>query len=56
MIKIYTMTVIQGSITIYSPIMGTKNYLVKVMFLLGLLVFGNIIDNISQPRWFVFSV
>ena len=30
MIKIYIMTVIQGSITIYSPIMGLKSYTVKL--------------------------
>ena len=50
-IKLYCITLIQGGMTIFNANFGEKNYILKLSFLFGLTIFGNLVDNVSQPRW-----
>ena len=50
MFKLYCISVIQGSMTIYNPAMGYNYIYLKMTFLIGMMIFGNIVDNVSQPR------
>ena len=51
MVKLYVISLIQGSMTVYSPSVGGSQVILKETFMLGLIVFGNIVDNVSQPLW-----
>ena len=42
--------------TIYNPSFGANIFYLKMTFMLGLLIFGNIVDNISQPKWLALFV
>ena len=50
-LKLYSIGLIQGSMTIYNAAFGKNVTFLKMTFLLGLIIFGNIVDNISQPKW-----
>lgn len=47
MFKLYCISVIQGSMTIYNPAMGYNYIYLKMTFLIGMMIFGNIVDNVS---------
>ena len=51
MLKLYSIGVIQGALTIYNAAFGKDIIFLKITFLLGLILFGNIVDNISKPKW-----
>ena len=36
--------------TIYNPAMGYNYIYLKMTFLIGMMIFGNLVDNVSQPR------
>ena len=47
-LKLYFISVIQGSMTIYNPTFGMQAEHLKMTFLFGLLIFGSIVDNVSN--------
>ena len=51
MVKLYIISLIQGSMTIYSPSVGKNQVMLKMTFLFGLIIIGNVIDNVSNPKW-----
>ena len=51
MVKLYIISTIQGSITIYNPEFGKFQDNLKLTFMFGLIIFGNVVDNVSQPKW-----
>ena len=50
MAKLYCISILQGPVTFYSA--SSKRWVIclKLSLLLGLVLFGNIADNLSQPR------
>jgi len=44
-------SIIQGSLTIYNTVFPKTQIYLKMTFLIGLAIFGNIVDNVSQPKW-----
>ena len=51
LIKLYLISVIQGSLTVYNIGFSESQIFLKMSFMIGLVIFGNIIDNISHPKW-----
>jgi len=51
MVKLYIISVIQGSMTIYNSSFGRLAIFLKMTFMLGLIIVGNVVDNVSQPKW-----
>ena len=37
--------------TIYNPSVGKNQMMLKMTFMLGLSIVGNVVDNVSQPKW-----
>lgn len=37
--------------TIYNPSSGKADIELKMTFMLGLIIIGNVVDNVSQPKW-----
>ena len=50
-VKLYFISLLQGLLTISRVEFDNADVLLKVSFLVGLLVVGNIIDNISTPKY-----
>ena len=50
-VKLYFISLLQGVLTISRVEFDNADVLLKVSFLVGLLVVGNIIDNISTPKY-----
>ena len=50
MAKLYIISILQGPVSFYSA--SSKRWVIslKLSLLLGLVLFGNIADNLSQPR------
>jgi len=53
MVKLYIISVIQGSMTIYNTAFEKEVITLKITFLLGLVIVGNVVDNISHLNWVV---
>lgn len=51
--KLYCISTVQGSMTIYNTSFAVLQTYLKMTFMFGLLVIGNVTDNISQPRWVI---
>ena len=47
MIKLYVISIIQGSETFYNPAFGQSRLFLKLTFMFGLFVVGNVVDNVS---------
>ena len=50
-VKLYFISLLQGVITIQRVEYSDTDVLLKVSFLVGMLVIGNVIDNISTPKY-----
>lgn len=52
-VKLYAISLIQGSMTVYNTSISYEHgqIFLKMTFLFGLIIFGNIVDNVSQPKW-----
>jgi len=37
--------------TIYNTAFGKEKLFLEMTFLFGLIIIGNILDNVSQPKW-----
>ena len=53
MVKLYVISIIQGSETFYNPAFGQTKLFLKLTFLFGIFIIGNVVDNVSQPRYVV---
>ena len=53
MVKLYIISVLQGSMTIYNTAFEKEILFLKTTFLLGLIIVGNVVDNMSHPKWVV---
>ena len=47
MCKLYCISIIQGSMTIYNTSFALEQVSLKMTFTFGLVVIGNIVDNVS---------
>ena len=56
MVKFYAISLIQGSMTIYNPSFGKFQVFLKMTFILGLMIIGNVVDNVSQPKWVIITL
>ena len=50
MLKLYGICVIQGALTVYNTEFS-DGVLTRMTYMFGLVVFGNLIDNISKPKF-----
>ena len=51
MSKLYCISIIQGSMTIYNTSFEMVQVYMKMTFMFGLIVIGNVVDNVSQPKY-----
>ena len=45
--KLYLISLIQGSMTLYNPAFGQVSIFLKMTFTFGLMIIGNVVDNVS---------
>ena len=55
-IKLYFMSLLQGVITIQRVEYDSTDLILKASYMIGVLVIGNIIDNVSTPKYLSIAI
>ena len=49
-LKMYFISVMQGEVTMFSHLFTPDEYSLRMAFVFGYLLVGNIVDNLSKPK------
>ena len=49
-LRMYSISMLQGGITIFRESISSDEYELRMSFLFGYVIIGNIVDNVSSPK------
>ena len=49
-LKMYFISVMQGEVTMFSHLFNESEYSLRMAFIFGYVLVGNIVDNLAKPK------